>query len=88
MTAFKEEQENHRIASDFLTRCPDYPNTPEAEQALTVTIGKMGWQYTPETMAAAHAYAVHQGFYRPLTQDQQWAAMGIEQTQSRPAPLF
>src|SRR5712692_2793325 len=81
-----ESQRNQQIASDFLTRSPDYPNTPEAEAAIVGVIEKLGVDYTPDTLAAAHAYAVRNGLYQPLTVEQQRAALGIEQPQTRHAP--
>src|SRR6266852_4625270 len=81
-----ETQRNQQIASDFLTRSPDYPNTPEAEAAIVGVIEKLGVDYTPDTLAAAHAYAVRNGLYQPLTVEQQRAALEIEQPQTRQAP--
>jgi hypothetical protein len=86
MKAVKEEWTNHQIASDFLSRCPDYPNTPEAEGAIVRVVEHLGLDYNPDTLAAAHAYAVRNGMYQPLTVEQQRAAMGIEHPQTRQAP--
>lgn len=89
MANFKEKMEDQLTATEFLSQHPDYPNTEDANAAMTQVIDKVfNGNWNPETMGAAHAYAVQQKLYSPLTQDQINSAWAEEMSPkpNRPAP--
>lgn len=54
------------LAASFMQRCPDFPNTPEASEALMKLQGDMNLPQTPDGLEAAHLLAVRRGLYAPL----------------------
>jgi hypothetical protein len=84
---FRVQNLAHRFQADH----PDFPNTLAASDALTNIIEQQGWNFTPDTLSAAHALAVQRGLYQPLTPDQIAVANGTAPApQSRPpiAPMI
>ncbi len=65
---------------------PEYPNTDQANNALETIINRNGWEWTADTMAAAHALAVQNRVYQPLSQQEIAAANGYAPKVRRPAP--
>ena len=70
-------------ASTFYAACPDYPGTPEADNALAQVMESVGLPETPQGLAAAHALAVRAGYYQPLPKE---ALEPQSQPRTRPAP--
>ncbi len=77
-----EEVNNQLVASAFLQACPEFPNSPEAIEALSKRIDDMKWDFSPQSMIAAHAMLTRENQsdgtkgYKPLTPEQmnsQWA---------------
>lgn len=65
------EVENQAVAANFLSQCPDFPNSPEAIEALSKKIdSNPNWGYTPQSMIAAHALCVREGTYKALTPEE------------------
>ena len=72
----------------FLAAAPDFPNTDQSIQALEQIINQNRWDWTPENMLAAHALAVRQGLYQPLSvaeQNGNWE-QGLREASKRPTP--
>lgn len=65
------EVEDNLVATAFLAQCPDFPNTPEAIDALSKKIDQLGGQFRPIDMVAAHSLCVRDGSYKPLTSEEQ-----------------
>lgn len=81
------EMENQRIAGDFLTRCQDFPNTPEAIAELSKKLDENKWDYTPQSMIAAHSLCLREDKYKPLSADEQNASWANQmQAANRPTP--
>ena len=72
-----EQVNNHMVASAFMAQCQDFPNTPESIESLSHKIDEMGWDFTPQSMIAAHALCLRENSadatkgYAPLTVEQQ-----------------
>ena len=81
-----QEYENEKLATRFCADCPDFPSTPEAVNALTSIVENNGWQWSAESLQAAHALAVRNHIYEPLTAEQIQAANGVMPQQNRPTP--
>lgn len=79
---FKDQQ----TVSEFFMHYPDYPNTEQANAALDTIISGNGWNWTPETMGAAHALAVQNRMYQPLSREEIAVANGYAQPTPRPTP--
>lgn len=76
MTSVTSEVEDNIVATQFLAQCPDFPNTPEAIDALSKKIDQLGGQFRPIDMVAAHSLCVREGTYKALTAEEinnQWA---------------
>jgi hypothetical protein len=86
ITQFREQYNDQLTAMEFMSRCPDFPQTEQANQALLGIVEANGWQYTPDNMQAAHLLAVQNHVYQPLTQEQIQAATGVAPQQSRATP--
>ncbi len=84
--ALLEQFKNQHTVSEFFFAHPDYPNTDIANDALEQIINRNGWEWTPDTMAAAHALAVQNRVYQPLTREEIAAANGYAPPAHRPAP--
>jgi hypothetical protein len=84
--ALLEQFKNQNIVSEFFSAHPEYPNTDQANNALETIINKNGWEWTPDSMAAAHALAVQNRVYQPLSQEQIAVANGYAPEVHRPSP--
>jgi hypothetical protein len=84
--ALLETYKNQNIVSQFFMEHPDYPQTPQSDAALEQIINRNGWEWTPDSMAAAHALAVQGRAYQPLSQEQIAVANGYAPEVRRPAP--
>ena len=72
-----DEVHNQVVASNFLSACPDFPNTAEAIEKLSQKIDAVGWDFSPQSMIAAHTLCIKENAYKPLTaeeQNAQWTA--------------
>ena len=75
-------------SSNFLAAAPDFPNTDQSIAALEQIINQNRWEWTPENMQAAHALAVRQGLYQPLSvsdQNANWE-QDLRESNKRPTP--
>jgi hypothetical protein len=81
-----EQYKNQNTVSEFFMQHPEYPNTDEANDALEQIINRNGWEWTPDSMAAAHALAVQHRVYQPLSQQEIAVANGYAPEARRPAP--
>jgi hypothetical protein len=72
------QYEDERTATTFFTRCPDFPGTEEAIAALDNIVRTHNWQPTPENLQAAHALAVQNRVYQPLSAAEIRQTMGAE----------
>jgi hypothetical protein len=85
--ALLEQYKNQNIVSQFFSEHPDYPQTPQSDAALEQIINRNGWEWTPDTMAAAHAISVQNRVYQPLSQHEiQLANGGYAPEVHRPTP--
>ncbi len=86
------EVENQAVAANFLQSCQDFPNTPEAIEALSKKIDDNKWDFSPQSMIAAHTMCVRENQYKALTPDeinQTWANnMQAATTRSSPPPMI
>jgi hypothetical protein len=68
--------DNNLAAADFLNLNQDFPNTPKSVEILSHKVEEMGWDFSPQSMTAAHALLVREHAqdqtkgYAPLTQQQ------------------
>jgi hypothetical protein len=81
-----EQYKNQNIVSQFFMEHPEYPNTDQANAALEQIISRNNWEWTPDSMAAAHALAVQHRVYQPLSQQEIAVANGYAPEAHRPAP--
>ena len=81
-----QEYRNQGIASTFLARNEDFPNSQEAIAALTKILETNGWEENADTLTNAHAIAVKQGMYRPLSTEEIRATNQGYQQPPRPTP--
>lgn len=76
MKTVSDETQNQLVAGAFLAQCQDFPNTPESIDVLGKKIEEMGWDFSPQSMIAAHALCLREHAadankgYAGLTQDQ------------------
>src|SRR5579872_745266 len=84
--ALLEQYKNERTVQEFFANHPEYPNSEQANNAIEQIINRNGWEWTPDTMAAAHALAVQNRVYQPLTQEEIAVANGYAPAERRPAP--
>jgi hypothetical protein len=81
-----EQYKNQNTVSQFSMEHPEYPNTDQANNALETIINRNGWEWTPDSMAAAHALAVQNRVYQALSQQEIAVANGYAPEVRRPAP--
>jgi hypothetical protein len=81
-----EQYKNQNTVSQFFMEHPDYPNTDQANNALETIINRNGWEWTPDSMAAAHALAVQNRVYQPLSHHEIQVANGYASEARRPTP--
>ena len=81
-----KDYNDRETAVRFMSLCPDFPETEQANAALLGIVASNGWQYTPENLQAAHLLAVRNGVYQPLTPDQIRQANGEQIQTSRAVP--
>jgi DNA-nicking Smr family endonuclease len=84
--AVLEQVKNERTVQEFFANHPEYPNSDQANNALEQIINRNGWEWTPDTMAAAHALAVQNRVYQPLSQQEIAIANGYAPQVHRPTP--
>jgi hypothetical protein len=84
--ALLEQFKNQNIVSEFFSSHPEYPNTDQANNAIETIINRNGWEWTPDSMAAAHALAVQHRVYQPLSQQEIAVANGYAPEVHRPTP--
>ena len=71
-----EKVNNQLVASEFMSLNQDFPNTPEAIDALSKKIEEMRWDFNTQSMTAAHALLVREHSadqtkgYAPLSAEQ------------------
>jgi hypothetical protein len=78
--------ENQNIVGEFMQKQPDFPNSAEANNALTAIIEANNWQYNADSLQAAHLLAVQRHLYQPLSPEEQQASVGAAPQTSRPTP--
>lgn len=66
MASTTEDIRSQSLAASFMAACPEFPNTPDACQALGNIMNSVGLPNTVEGMKAAHALALYQKAYAPL----------------------
>lgn len=64
------QYEDDRLAMEFSVRCPDFPATPEASDAVVNIVQNNGWDYTADNLQAAHLLAVQNHVYQPISPEQ------------------
>lgn len=82
---------NQTIAATFLGNHPEYPNTPQANEAITKYLLDRGIAQTPDTLEMAHNTLVIKGEYKNLTPEEQnasWTAGMRAENRQRAAPLL
>jgi hypothetical protein len=71
-----EKVNNNLIVTEFFNLAPDFPNTPEASDAIAKKLDEQHWDFTPQSMFAAHAMLTREHAvdptkgYAPLTSEQ------------------
>jgi hypothetical protein len=86
-----EQFEEKELAAQFHATCPDFPDTPETAETVMQIINSNRWQPNLESLQAAHALAVRNGLYRPLTTEEIAIANGAapqQQTRTAPPPML
>ena len=92
-----EKVNNQLIASEFMALNQDFPNTPEAIEALSKKIDEMHWDFNTQSMTAAHALLVRENAtdqtkgYAPLTAEQinsSWANNMQQASRQAPPPML
>ncbi len=86
LTHDREERHNYEVAARFIGEHPEFPNSPEAIAALGQVIEANNLDWLPGNMALAHAAAVRDGLYRPLSDEEIRASMGMDVQVARPTP--
>lgn len=80
--AISDETQNRAVAAEFMNMCPDFPNTQPAIDALKKKMEDLGYNYSPQSMIAAHSVLVRENSsdpakgYKPLSAAEQnatWA---------------
>lgn len=84
----KERQKNQAVAADFMQQCQDFPNTDAAIEALKGKMEKMGYDYTPQSMIAAHMLCLRENAYKPLTNDEWSEKMAAAGRGGSAAPMI
>jgi len=85
------EMENQAIAGNFLNQCQDFPNTPEAIAELSKKLDENKWDYTPQSMIAAHSLCLREDKYKPLSAEQinaSWANNMQASGRQPPPPMI
>ena len=92
------EKVNHQIvAAEFMNLNQDFPNTPEAIDALSKKIDEMKWDFSAQSMTAAHALLVREHStddkkgYAPLTAEQinsSWANQMSAANRTQAPPML
>lgn len=74
--ATSERVNNNLVATEFLSLNQDFPNTPQSVEILSKKVEEMNWDFSPQSMTAAHALLVREHAqdqtkgYAPLTPQQ------------------
>jgi hypothetical protein len=77
-----QDVQQQNLAASFMQRCPDFPNTPEASDALVELAGQLGLPPTAEGLEAAHLMALRRGLYQPV------AAPAAQTPRPTPPPML
>jgi len=92
-----EKVNNQLVATEFMALNQDFPNTPEAIEALSKKIDEMHWDFNTQSMTAAHALLVRENSidntkgYAPLTPEQinsAWANNMQQANRQAPPPML
>ena len=86
-----EQFEQQELAARFHATCSDFPDTEETANTVMQIIQSQGWQTNLESLQAAHALAIRNGLYQPLTAEQIQIANGAapqQQTRQTPPPML
>lgn len=86
-----EKIANQSVAADFISQCPDFPNNDASIEALKTKMEKMGYDYTPQSMIAAHMLCLREESYKPLSlqeQNQTWANNMNASNRGTPPPMI
>ncbi len=78
--------ERQQQATDFITKCPEFPGTQEAIESIARIMDNLGLAETSENMQAAHGLAIQRGMYEPISQQALQMANGTAQPIHRQAP--
>jgi hypothetical protein len=82
-----EGYETERLSMEFQSRCPDFPGTQQAADAVVGIIEQSGLDYTPDNLALAHQHALRSGMYQALRPDEIQASYSPQRhDQSRRVP--
>ena len=86
----REQAEKYRIlelSTSFHSRNQDFPNTEQAVEALEAVCQANNWDMENiDNLSNAHAVAVRQKLYQPLTQEQIRASVAGPEPAHRPTP--
>lgn len=74
MIGATEMMESQRVVGEFINRRPEYPNTPEANDALEKYITENKWDFSVQSLMAASDTLIRDGKINALTGDEQNAA--------------
>ncbi len=78
--------ERQQQATDFITKCPEFPGTQEAIDSIARIMDNLGLAETSENMQACHGLAIQRGMYEPISQQALQMANGTAQPIHRQAP--
>lgn len=82
-----ENTANRAVAAEFMDQCPDFPNTQDSINKLAQKMDAMGYDYTPQSMIAAHMLCLREGSYKPLTDQEIQSTVGVR-TAPVPPPMI
>jgi hypothetical protein len=91
LAAKVEQFEEQELAARFHATCPDFPDTEDTANTVMQIISSNGWQPNLESLQAAHALAIRNGLYQPLTAEQIQIANGaapLQQTRQAAPPML
>ncbi len=86
-----DEVNNQLVAGQFLASCQDFPNSPESVEALSKKIDDMKWDFTPQSMIAAHALCLREDKYKALTAEEinaTWSQGLQHSNRATPPPMI
>ena len=84
-----DEYEMQNAATEFFTKCPDFPATEQANEAIGAIVETMHLPLTGEGFQAAHAIAVQRGMYQPISKEAlQQAQYGAQPHRATAPPML